>query len=94
MRVVTSKLTSRRTKMKTVGIVGSPKRTGNTSKLVEKILDGAKKNGSETQMFVLGEMDINPIASLKAYDTIKNPVRNRPDILEEAFRLGQELVNP
>lgn len=38
--------------------------------------------------------NINPIASLKAYDTIKNPVRNRPDILEEAFRLGQELVNP
>ncbi|MDK2887955.1 MAG: hypothetical protein PWP72_833 [Thermoanaerobacter sp.] len=44
--------------MKVVGIVGSPRRGGNTETLVERVLAGAAAAGAETQMFYLNEMNI------------------------------------
>jgi len=45
--------------MLVVGIVGSPRKGGNTEILVEKVLEGAKSKGAETKMFRINEMKIN-----------------------------------
>jgi len=44
--------------MKVIGIVGSPRVEGNTQKLVEIMLESGVKNGAETEIFNLNEMDI------------------------------------
>lgn len=44
--------------LKVIGFVSSPRKDGNTSKLVKSALDGAKKAGAETKLFQLSEMDI------------------------------------
>lgn len=44
--------------MKVVGIVGSPRKRGNTEILVEKVLEGAKKKGAEVAIFRLNELHI------------------------------------
>ncbi|MGB9826100.1 MAG: flavodoxin family protein, partial [Desulfofundulus sp.] len=44
--------------MKVVGIIGSPRRGGNTETLVERVLAGAAAAGAETQVFRLNEMNI------------------------------------
>jgi len=47
-------------KKKVLGIVGSPRRGGNTDLLVDEILKGAKENGAETETIFLHELEINP----------------------------------
>jgi multimeric flavodoxin WrbA len=47
--------------MKVIGVVGGPRRTGNTARLVEEILAGAREVGHETRIFYLGEMEIRPL---------------------------------
>jgi len=47
--------------MKVIGIVGGPRREGNTARLVEEVLAGARENGNETHIFYLGDMEINPL---------------------------------
>jgi multimeric flavodoxin WrbA len=42
--------------MKVIGIVGSPRKNGNTNTLVQQILDGAAEAGAETRTFLLNEM--------------------------------------
>lgn len=44
--------------MKVLGIVGSPRRNGNTHVLVSRILDGARDTGAGTETILLGELDI------------------------------------
>jgi multimeric flavodoxin WrbA len=46
--------------VKVVGIVGSPRKDGNTFFLVEKALEGAKDFGADTELINLGSMDIGP----------------------------------
>ena len=46
--------------MKTIGIVASPRREGNTAKIVEAILEGAEANGSKTEVIHLGDLEIAP----------------------------------
>jgi len=46
--------------MKVTGIVGSPRIDGNTSRLVEKVLQGAAYGGSETELLILNSMQITP----------------------------------
>jgi len=46
--------------LKVLGVVGSPRRKGNTAALVEKILEGAREAGIETERFYLGDMQLNP----------------------------------
>lgn len=43
---------------KILGIVGSPRKKGNTHLLVEKILDGAQTMGAQTELIFLSEMQI------------------------------------
>ncbi len=47
--------------MKVLGIVGGSKSNGNTVKLVEEVLAGAREAGHETVLFKLAEMNIGHI---------------------------------
>ncbi|OIN98816.1 hypothetical protein AUJ66_00210 [Candidatus Desantisbacteria bacterium CG1_02_38_46] len=46
--------------MKILGIAGSPRRDGNTFLLLQKVLDGAKTNGDETEFIFISDLKINP----------------------------------
>ncbi|TZE82624.1 flavodoxin family protein [Calorimonas adulescens] len=45
--------------MKVIGIVGSPRKGGNTEVLVEKVLSGAKEAGAEVEIFKVNELNIH-----------------------------------
>jgi multimeric flavodoxin WrbA len=47
--------------LKVLGIVGSPRRRGNTAALVEAVLEGAAEAGHEAEIFYLGELELGPI---------------------------------
>ena len=42
--------------MKVIGIVGSPRKNGNTNTLVQQVLEGVVETGAETRIFLLNEM--------------------------------------
>lgn len=44
--------------VKVIGIIGSPRKGGNTEILVERVLAGASKAGAEVELFRLNELDI------------------------------------
>ena len=46
--------------MKIIGFTGSPRKEGNTAWIVNKILEGAKEQGAETELWHYGDLDINP----------------------------------
>jgi multimeric flavodoxin WrbA len=46
--------------MKVLGLVGSPRKNGNTDLLVSSILDGAGANSNRTEKLYLYELDISP----------------------------------
>jgi len=53
-----------------LGIVASPRNSGNTALLVREVLRGAADKGHETELKCLGDLDINPLvecASDKRY---------------------------
>ena len=43
---------------KVIGIIGSPRKSGNSSSIVNEILRGAKDSGAETTVFYLNTMNI------------------------------------
>jgi len=45
--------------MKVLGLIGSPRVGGNTTTLVNAILEGAAENGAETKVYNLSVLDIN-----------------------------------
>lgn len=47
-------------KMKIIGIIASPRKEGNTAFIVNKILEGAKEQGAETQAFPFSDLAIEP----------------------------------
>ena len=46
--------------VKIIGIIGSPRKNGNTEYLVEKALESAKEAGADVESFHLGKMKIEP----------------------------------
>ncbi len=46
--------------VKIIGIIGSPRKNGNTAFLVEKALEAAGEVGADVESFNLGEMEIEP----------------------------------
>ncbi|MDR3109114.1 MAG: flavodoxin family protein [Planctomycetaceae bacterium] len=46
--------------MKVIGFVASPHKEGNTAWTVNKILEGAKEHGAETNVWYSSELDIKP----------------------------------
>ena len=43
---------------KILGVMGSPRRKGNTHILLSRILDGARAGGADTELLFLGDLDI------------------------------------
>jgi NAD(P)H-dependent FMN reductase len=48
------------TKLKVLGIAGSPRRDGNTDHLLQQVMAGASSQGAETKTVVLSELNISP----------------------------------
>jgi multimeric flavodoxin WrbA len=46
--------------MKIVGFIASPRKEGNTAWAINKILEGAKEQGVETQVWYSSDLDIKP----------------------------------
>lgn len=46
--------------MKILGLVASPRKEGNTAWIVNKILEGAKEQGAETQVWYFSDHDVKP----------------------------------
>lgn len=46
--------------MKVIGVIGSPRKGGNTEILVERVLNGAKEAGADVEIFKLNELNIHP----------------------------------
>ena len=46
--------------VKIIGIIGSPRKNGNTAYLVEKALEAAKEAGADVESYHLGKMKIEP----------------------------------
>ncbi len=46
--------------MNILGVVGSPRKGGNTDILVEQVLSGAKENGNKTSKIYLNDLNIKP----------------------------------
>ena len=49
-----------------LGIAGSPRRYGNSDRLLEAALDGAREAGAETRLLVAGEADLRPCQGCNA----------------------------
>jgi multimeric flavodoxin WrbA len=49
--------------MKIIGFTASPRKKGNTAWVVNKILEGAKEQGAETQSWYFSDIDIKPCRS-------------------------------
>jgi multimeric flavodoxin WrbA len=49
--------------MKIIGFIASPRKEGNTAWIVNKILEGAKAEGAETQSWYFNDLDIKPCQS-------------------------------
>jgi multimeric flavodoxin WrbA len=47
--------------MKILGILGSPRKGGNSDTLLDKALEGAKSAGAEIEKIVLDDLDISPV---------------------------------
>ena len=47
-------------KLKVLGIAGSPRRDGNTDHLLHQVIAGISSQGAETKMVVLSELNISP----------------------------------
>ena len=47
-------------KVRVLGVVGSPRRGGNTEALVDEVLRGAEEAGGHAEKAVLSEMDVRP----------------------------------
>lgn len=52
-----------------LGIVGSPRRGGNTDLLVEAVLEGAREAGATTEKVFLAELDITPCNACDACES-------------------------
>ena len=72
--------------MKVLGIVAGPRKTGNTARLVEATLAGAKEAGHETVLFYLGDMQINPLTD--AADGYGYPDDGFNDIMPHIESMG------
>jgi multimeric flavodoxin WrbA len=59
-------------KNKVVGIVGSPRKKGNTDLIIDEILKGAESNNLETERIFLNDLTINPCEGCNACFKNKN----------------------
>ncbi len=69
--------------MKVIGFVGSPRKDGNTSTIVNEVLKGAKTKGAEIKTYYLNEMNIKPCQS--CYFCRNNPVCCIKDDMQQIY---------
>jgi multimeric flavodoxin WrbA len=74
--------------MKIVGLIGSPRKNGNTDVLVQKALEGAKAQGAETTLFYLNELNIRGCQACYACKKTGHCVVN--DDMAEIYRVINE----
>lgn len=72
--------------MKFLGIVCSPRRRGNTARLVEAVLFGARSRGAETEIFYSGDLKVNPCRVCYSCETTGKCVQ------EDDMRLVYEAI--
>ena len=53
-------------RIKVLGIVGSPRRYGNTETIVDKVLEGAKEVGAEVEKVILNDLEVEPCQACDA----------------------------
>ena len=58
-----------------LGIVGSPRRGGNTEVLVDRVLLGAKEAGAQTDKVILNELEIAPCQGCDMHETLHQCVQ-------------------
>ena len=73
---------------KVLGIVGSPRRGGNTDTLVEEVLAGARAAGAQTEKVMLTDLDIRPCMGCWACSTKGKCVQN-----DDLAQLAEKLIN-
>lgn len=74
---------------KIIGIVGSPRKNGNTSALVSRALQGVETLGIETEMVFLSDLSISPCTGCEGCrDTfrcvVKDDMQHLYDLLDES----------
>jgi len=74
---------------KVIGLVGSPRKNGNTSDIVKAVLKGAQENGAETKIYYLNEMNIKGCQSClycRGHETcsIQDDMQNVYEDIKEA----------
>jgi multimeric flavodoxin WrbA len=73
--------------MKVIGIVGSPRKNGNTNTLVQQVLEGAAEAGAETRTFMLNDMNFR---GCQGCDYCKN--HDRCKLEDDLMELFDELA--
>jgi multimeric flavodoxin WrbA len=73
-------------------IKGSPRVMGNSSMLADKAAEGAIAAGAQVESYMLHGMDIRPCDACDTCQEIGD-VQNQPELLQEAFRLGERLAS-
>lgn len=84
-----------KTQKRMLGIVGSPRRGGNTETLVDEVLRGAEESGVLTEKIILSEQRIAPCRACQACWTsgkCVQKVKEFPEILVAAYRIGKEVL--
>lgn len=66
--------------MKVTAIVGSPRRNGNSARLVQEVLEGAKEAGAEVAVHYLGEKTIKPCIGCYSCEKTKECVIQDDDM--------------
>ncbi|MBP3791666.1 MAG: flavodoxin family protein [Methanobrevibacter sp.] len=52
--------------MKILALQGSPRKRGNTNRVLDEMIKGAEDNGHEVKKYFLQGLDINPAAVVKS----------------------------
>lgn len=75
-------------KIKIVGISGSPHRNGNTAKLIRRVLGGCKKAGADIEFVSLGDKKISPCRA--CYECLKI---GRCILDDELNEIREKMIN-
>jgi multimeric flavodoxin WrbA len=74
--------------VKILGLVGSPRKGGNTDTLVERVLEGAKSNMAEVEKVFLGDLNIHPCQGAFSCEARKRCVL--PDDMQPLYETLQK----
>ena len=76
-----------KSKKRVIGIVGSPRRNGNTELLVDSIMEGAEETGASSQKVILKDLDIAPCRACNSCTKTGSCVHNddMEDLLSKMF---------